>query len=211
MIEKKAHEYLKLTRYALIICIIACLSSCSLFSPVSTKPLNKYLLNKIPTCSITKKPRSTILLVPLPETRPVYNTTQMAYRLRPYQIAYFSQNEWAETPAHMLHSLLVQTLTNTGYFKAIVEPPYGGRYDYTLNTEILEILQDYSCKTPVFIISVRAQIIKTSTNQVINTRQFSVIQAIPQGSPYGGVFAGNRATAQILESIAEFCLEIMHK
>lgn len=194
----------------LMLFIMVSLSGCSLFSPVSTKPHNQYLLNRIPPCAPTKKHKA-ILLISLPETRPIYNTTQMAYRLRPYQIAYFSQNDWAETPPHMLHPLLIQTLTNTGYFKAVVEPPYIGQYDYTLNTEILEIFQDYSCRTPVFILSVRAQIIKTSSNRVINSEQFMVVEPIPQSSPYGGVFAGNRATVIILDRIAKFCLHTMHK
>ena len=80
--------------------------------------------------------RPKILLISVPETIPVYNTTEMAYMIKPYQIAYFSLNQWAETPAEMLQPLLVQTLQNTHHFKAIVTPPYSGHFDYVLNTQI---------------------------------------------------------------------------
>lgn len=181
------------------------LSGC--LSPVKTVPINKYILNKLPDCVASKKLRPNILLVAMPSTKPIYNTTQMAYTIRPWQIAYFALNQWAETPSQMFQPLLVQTMEKTHHFKAIVTAPYSGNYDYELNTEILTLLQDYTCKRPVLMMTVRAQMIKTSSNRVIGSREFAVIQALPQSSPYGGVIAGNMASKKILGEIAEFCLE----
>jgi len=204
MMNKKMNT---LMRYTLIPLCMMTLAGCSFLSPVKTDTSNKYLLNKLPDYVPTKKTRAITLLVSMPETRPIFNTTQMAYTRNPYQISYFSQNQWAEAPVEMLQPLLVQTLQNTHHFKAIVTPPYVGLYNYTLNTQLLELVQDYTHRTPLLLMSVKAQIIKTSNNKVIATRQFSVTQPIPQVSPYGGVYAANQATAHILERIAEFCLE----
>jgi len=196
-----------LIRFTVMNLCVFTLASCSFLSPVKTDVANKYLLNKLPDHVPTKVTRPIILLVSIPETRPIFNTTQMAYTKNPYQVSYFSQNQWAETPIEMLQPLLVQTLQNTHHFKAIVTPPFIGQYHYSLNTQLLELVQDYTHRTPLLLMSVKVQIIKTSTNQVIGTRQFSVTQPIPQASPYGGVYAANQATAHILERIAEFCLE----
>jgi len=182
-------------------------SSCSFLTPVKTDLSTKYILNRVPTYVPTKTTHIISLLVSVPEARPLYNTTQMAYSIKPYQIAYFSQNEWAETPPQMLHPLLIQTLQNTHYFRAIIAPPSTSRYDYMLNTQILELRQDFTHRTPMLFMSVRAQLFKMSTNQVIATKQFSIEQPIPQESPYGGVYAANQATEIILKQIALFCLK----
>lgn len=197
----------KLIRNTITILSIFMLAGCSLLSPVKVDTQNKFILNKVPDVVPARNTHSTILLVSAPEARPILNTTQMAYTIKPYQISYFSQNQWAETPGEMLQPLLVQTLQNTHYFKAIVTPPYIGHYDYTLNTQILELMQDFTHRTPTLIMTVRAQIIRFSNNQIIGTKQFSVTLPIPQGSPYGGVYAANYASALILERISVFCLD----
>jgi len=52
--------------------------------------------------------RAATLLVLLPEISPAYDTARMAYSVKLYQLAYFRDNEWAETPAQMIQPLLVQ-------------------------------------------------------------------------------------------------------
>lgn len=180
------------------------LSSCSLLSPVKGENKETYVLNTVPSSVPEKKTRSITILVTLPEARPTYNTTQMAYTIRPYQVAYFTQNQWAETPPQMLQPLIVRTLQKTHLFHAVVTPPFMGRYEYTLSTDIAMLQQDFT-KVPARLdLKVQAQLIKSSTNQVVGTKQFSVSEPIRYKSPYSGVAAANRATAKILKEIAEF-------
>jgi cholesterol transport system auxiliary component len=200
-------NYLKISRVVSIIFSIFMLAGCSFLSPVKTGNVNKYFINKVPCNVPVKKSRPIVLLVPMPEVQRAYDTTLMAYSVRPYEISYYALNQWAESPGEMLQPLLVQTMEDTHHFKAVVTPPYNGRYDYILNTTILELLQDYTHCMPLFHLTVRVQIIKASTNRVIGTRQFSVIQPIPQRSPYAGVFAANHAAVCLLQQIAAFSLE----
>lgn len=188
---------------------IAILTACSILSPVKTEPSDRYVLNKTPAYISTKKSRPITLLVTEPEARPIYNTTKMAYSIKPYQISYFAHHEWAETPAQMLQPLILQTLRDTHYFRTLVVPPYTGRYDYTLNIQLLELRQDFTHRIPILKMAVQAQIIRMSTNRIIATQQFTSCQVIPRSNPYGGVFAANRATTIILRQIANFCLANM--
>ena len=98
----------------------------------------------------------------------------MAYTVRPYQIAYFSRNRWAETPAQMLQPLIVQTLQDTHYFHAVVTAPFIGKYDYSLNTQILELKQDYTYKPAKLKLILRAQLSNTATSHVIATTQYAI-------------------------------------
>lgn len=183
------------------------LTSCSFLSPVKPATSNQYVLNKIPANIPIKNTRSINLFVSTPNTAPMYNTKQMAYTIKPYQIAYFSQNSWAETPSDMLQPLLLQTLQNTHYFRAVSAPPSTGQFNYVLNTQILTLLQDFTHPMPLLVVAVRVQITKLSTNQVIATRQFTINQPILQRTPYAGVYAANDAVAKILREITLFCLE----
>src|SRR5437868_1512672 len=117
----KMKNFMKWMTVLLGICM---LSACSFLSPVKIDATNKYVVNKVPCYIPHKKKRAIILLVTKPEIRPIYNTTLMAYTIRPYQISYYSLNQWAESPDQMFQPLLVQTLQDTHHFKAVVTPPY---------------------------------------------------------------------------------------
>lgn len=197
-------------RYSCLFFITTLLASCSLFSPVKNKPATTYLLTATPTVNKYRPHRST-LLIATPETRPLFNTTEIAYSTYPHQIAYFAYNRWAETPSQMLQPLLVQTLQNTRYFKGIVTLPYMGHYDYMLTTQILELYTRYMQHHAILKLTMRVQLTRGATNQVIATKQFTVFEPLTQNSPYAGILAANRATGEALQTIATFCIKALNK
>lgn len=182
------------------------LSSCSLFSAVPSQSTSAYVINTTP-CHITSESRDhTSLFVAPMEADPIYNTTAMAYTTKPYQIAYFGKNNWAEPPAAMIQPLIIQTLQNTHHFRTVNGGSSVGNYDYILKTQLLELQQAFLSNTSIVHLKIRAQIINANNGQVIATKQFSVSEMTAQKTPYSGVIATNRATAAILEQIARFCL-----
>lgn len=189
--------------YFFVLMLSLFLTGCSVFSPIKNDPPTSYVLNSVPT--VAKKSRHNVtLLVAQPETNSVYNSTGMAYTLQPYQVAYFAKSQWADTPGRMLHPLLVQTLQNTGYFKAVLSSPFIGQSNYMLNTEVQQLQQDYSHTPATLSLTVKAQLVNVTTNRIVAVKQFTVTEPIPQNSPYGGVVAANHATNQTLSKIAGF-------
>ncbi|OGT41688.1 MAG: hypothetical protein A3F42_03025 [Gammaproteobacteria bacterium RIFCSPHIGHO2_12_FULL_37_34] len=193
-------------RMILILFFFVLLVGC--LPPVKLESESNYILNtRSYQVKKSHQNRPITLYVSLPETVPAYNTTQMAYTIKPYQIAYFAKNRWAETPSQMLQPLIVQSLQNTGYFHAIVTPPFVGNYHYTLNTQILQLQQNFIYHPGMVQLTVRVQLSQTATGQVIATKQFSIFEPIRQRTPYGGVVAANRATGKLLTQLTEFCLQ----
>lgn len=190
---------------ALIACV-AFISGCTLFSSVNVET-KKNVLNKIPLDLPSERTHSATLLVLAPETMPAYATTQMAYSTQAYQIAYFSKNEWAETPSQMIQPLIVETLRNTHYFNEVLSPPYFGRYTFALRIEILELKQDFSGEPAMLQLAMRTSLSREATNQVVATRESSVQEAMPERNPYGGVVAANEAMSKILRELAKFVVE----
>jgi cholesterol transport system auxiliary component len=187
------------------LCVVL-FSGCTLFSPVKIDA-KKNALYSIPLDLRSEKTRSATLLVLVPETTPVYATTQMAYSTQPYQVAYFSQNEWAETPSQMIQPLIVKTIRNTRYFSAVLSPPDFRRHTFALRIEILELKQDFTSEPAMLQLAMSFHLSREATNQVIATKELSVREPMRERNPYAGVVAANEAIAKVLRELASFIIE----
>lgn len=195
----------KILNFGILLLILFCLSGCSLFGPVKSPQENTYVINTLPPCYFHSYKSHLTLLVSQPQTPQAYNTNQIAYSLCPYALSYFSKNFWVDTPPQMLQPLIVQTLQDTCHYHAIVSPPFAGNYDLVLNTQLLNLYQDFKCKPSVVRLGIRVQLLDTS-GHVIATRQFCINTIAPCDNPYGGVIAANQAVACFLAQLAKFVL-----
>ncbi|HEU5280817.1 MAG TPA: ABC-type transport auxiliary lipoprotein family protein [Gammaproteobacteria bacterium] len=201
---------MKMTRFALCVLMLS-LTACSMFGPVQTPDDHRYLINAMPASFKQVKHTPAILLVTQPDTAAVYNTTNMAYTVKPYQVSFYSQNQWAATPSQMVLPLLAQSLEKTGAFRAVVVSPYIGKTDYTINTQIIKMQQNYlNAKAGFFELVMQVEIVRSSTGTSIATRQFSIKEPIGQASPYNGVVAGNTAMAKILMQVCHFAMTALN-
>jgi cholesterol transport system auxiliary component len=177
------------------------LSGCA----VNATAPSTYVVNTLPC--VSKHPRHKVtIFIAVPTASSIYASTDMAYTQRPYQVAYFVKNSWAATPSQMLQPLMVQTLQNTGHFASVSSLFGSGQFDYLLDTQILQFEQDYTSGHNVFHLRVRAQLIRSATNQLIASKDFSIDLQAPQDTPYGGVYAANAATRDMLAELATFTL-----
>jgi cholesterol transport system auxiliary component len=181
-------------------------AGCALLSAAPART-SKQMLNKMPTELPQRSSNGAVLVVYPPQTRLVYNTTEMAYMTRPYEIGYFSQHEWAEPPAQMLQPLLVGTLQNTHFFSAVLAPPYAGRHSYALRTEIRELIADFTSEPAALQLSLRFQLSEGANGTIVATKDISVREPMQQKTPYAGVVAGNDAIERALVELASFVLE----
>jgi cholesterol transport system auxiliary component len=189
--------------------VTACLAvtGCALLSTPSKVIVEKSALTDVPHDLPQRTARGDTLLVFPPKTTPLYDTTQMAYRTQPYEVAYFSEREWADNPAHMLYPLVVRTLENTHAFRAVLTEPIAGRYTYALRTDILELVQDFSPDSATLLLSLRLQLIDYGAKQVIATKEISVRESMRERNSYAGVIAANEATAKALQQMAQYVLQ----
>lgn len=185
--------------------LVSFLVGCSLISPVKIKSQPNYVLNSVPQAPSSRH-ITKLLLVNFPDTLPAYNTPNMAYSLRPYQISYFSRNQWVATPGQMLHPLIVQSLRQTHYYRAVVTPPYTGPYHYILSTQILSLVQDYTTFIPTIRLQVHAQLSKMPSNKILANKEFYIVKPFQRCNLYAGVRAANSAVYEFLEQLNEFCI-----
>ncbi len=191
-----------------LVLILFLLTGCTIFSPVKTEKIDTYTLTATPAPISKKPPREITIMVAQPESNPIYNTTEMAYSTKPFEVAYFAKSNWVQPPVMMLQPLIIKTLQNTHYFDAVLSGLSSASYNYILNTQLLKLQQEFTAHSSWIALNVRAQIIDVSENKIVATKNFSVTERVSVHTPYGGVMAANRAVSKMLNQLANFCLEL---
>lgn len=173
-------------------------------SPVKVPATNQFQLNAYSTKQLTNHPRNLSIWVTAPEASAGYQTEQMVYVKKTYELAAFAKNSWTNTPGEMLYPLIIQSLQRTRFFHAVISSAYSLGADYRLDTQLLSLQQNFLRKPSVLEFSAKVVLTHVADNKVIAST--IITQHIPctQDTPYGGVIAANKATQKFTEILADF-------
>jgi len=150
-----------------------------------------------------------ILLVSPPLAEPGFETPRMVYVKRLYELEHYAVNQWADTPARMFASLMVQALGRTGSWRAVVPLPGSIRGDFRLDSYGFSLQHEFMQDPSRVRVTVRTQLVDVKESRVVGTRAFETVENAPSGDAYGGVLAANRAIALLLDDIASWLRECM--
>lgn len=175
-------------------------------SPVKVPVTNEYQLTAFSTKQLATKPGHASILVTAPEAVAGYQTEEMLYVKKPFQLEAFAKNAWTAAPADMLFPLLVQSLQRTGYFYAVLSSPYNEKAIYQLDTQLLSLEQNFIHKPSMLVFSAKVVLSRTSDNAVLGSRIISRQIPCPKDTPYGGVLAANQASREFTAAVADFVI-----
>ncbi len=192
-----------------ISCLLAACLMLSACSPVKLPVKNQYQLTNFSTKSYSRPAGKLSILVSRPEAAAGYQTNQMLYMDKPYQLMPFVHNSWTDAPAGMLFPLVVQSLQRSGYFYAVASSPYAEHADYRLDMQLLKLQQNFLVKPSRIELSVKVTLTNTNNSQVIGSRIFDETVSCPTPTPYGGVVAANQAVKNLTANITAFAINIM--
>lgn len=145
-----------------------------------------------------------VILVGLPQPEPGFDTPRMAYLTRPYELNYYAVNEWADTPARMLHPLMIRALEQTGDWRAVVAAPALLRADYRVDVDSLAVAHEYVQSPSRVRLSWRAQLIDLREGRVLGSRRFEAVRNAQTEDAYGGVRAAGQALEELLSDTASW-------
>ena len=182
------------------------LSSACVLGPTETSAPRSYFLN--PEIS-WKNPHGygertgrAVLLITQPKAQAGFDTVRMAYLLRPYEVNYYAFNQWADTPARLLHRIMVENLDKTGLWRSVVQTPGTVPAQYRLDCDNLVLQQQFFARPSRVRLGLRAQIIDLKETTILATRYFELLEAAPSDDPYGGVLAANHAAEKLIIEMA---------
>lgn len=144
------------------------------------------------------------ILVTAPEAVSGYDTEQMLYVKKPFEVGVFAHNAWIAPPADMLFPLILESLQRTGYYRVVASSPYSDRTEYRLDTQLLELHQNFLTKPSEISLKVKVVLSNVNNSRVINSTVIAINVPCPAETPYGGVLAANIATKQLTAAIDEF-------
>lgn len=149
------------------------------------------------------------LLVSVPRAKAGFRTQRMAYSVREHEVRYFALNQWADTPSRMLLPSLVESLERTKIWRTVVQMPSTIRGDFRLDTENVEVQQEFFQQPSRVRLTLRMQLTGLRDHRSMGTREFTVLEDAPSDDPYGGVVAANRAVAKLLEGVSDWLATCM--
>jgi cholesterol transport system auxiliary component len=145
-----------------------------------------------------------VLLVSPPQTEPGFETQRMVYVKRPYELEYFSVNQWADIPVRMFAPLMVQAFNRSGMWHAVIPLPSSIPGDYRLDTYGFQLQQEFLQQPSRVRVTARLQLVDLKKSTILGTRVFETVENAPSENAYGGVLAANRAVAGLLDQIVSW-------
>lgn len=188
----------------ILCCAQAMLTACS---PIKTPVSNQYKLEAYTIPKLPHKKTSLSILVSQPEAMPGYQTEQMLYIQKPFEISAFAHSTWISSPANMLYPLIMQSLQKTQYFDAVASGPYVDKADYRLDTQVLSLQQSFLPKPSTIDLVVKVVVTQVADNRVVSSRIFQEHANCPMDTPYGGVIAANQATKAFTAALSKFVVD----
>ena len=188
----------------LTIVALVALTACALGPKENSAPhtyfLNPEIASHNPQVS-AKRIGGSVLLISQPKAQGGFDTARMAYLLRPYEVSYYAFNQWADTPARLLHRIMVESLDNSGLWSAVLQSPGAVPAQYRLDTDNLILEQQFFSRPSRVRLALRAQIVDTKKLSILATRYFELFEVAPSDDAYGGVQAANHAAATLLTDL----------
>ena len=185
----------------LLLMTLSFLTACS---PVKNSLSNLYSLDSY--SQVSARPTSLSILVSKPEAMAGYQTNQMVYRSKPFELSSFAQNAWVAPPADMLYPLIVESLQQTHFFRVVASGPYAAETDYRLDTQLFVLDQRFISHPSQVYLSVKAVLSASQNNKVIASTIFHYHMNTPADNPYGGVVAANKASQQFTADLSRFII-----
>ncbi|MBC7755611.1 MAG: membrane integrity-associated transporter subunit PqiC [Bdellovibrio sp.] len=210
IIQSMIHSMINARKLFLIVILtLPLLPACSTLLSKQTLQMTYYSLDIAESQTQTEEYVNTnntlpTLIINSPKAAAGFDTRRMMYTRAPHKLEYFAQNEWIDSPAHMLQALLVTAIAHTRSFKAVLSKQASVKSELRLDCEIVKLIQSFNVKPSQVQFVLRASIIDNATNQVIAYRQFDErVNAISE-NPNGGALAANQAVNAALEKLALF-------
>ena len=175
--------------------------------PVQSANIKRYQLNTAVRVTQVKSAHKRSIVVMQPSSTMGYDTEQMLYVNKPYQIGVFVDNSWMSPPATMLFPLMAKSLESSHYFYAVASDPNVSKTDYRLESQLVRLHQNFLVKPSQIELVMQVILIHSEDNRVVATEIVSERVPCPYDNPLGGVIAANQATRKFTRRVTHFVIE----
>lgn len=151
------------------------------------------------------------ILVSQPEAVADYQTEQMLYIKKPYELNHFAHNAWVTSPPNMLYPLILLSLEQSHYFAAVASGAYADKTDYRLDTQLLAFQQNFLFHPSRMEFKAKVTLSHVDDGQVIASEIISQHIKCQEDTPYGGVVAANLASLRFTKQVTQFAIRYIEQ
>jgi len=137
-----------------------------------------------------------------PDPAPGFASSRMVYQREPHRLEPFAYSRWAEPPAPMVQAAMVQALTRSGQFGAVLAAPSAVLPDFRLEGDSLRVLQSFEGDSSQAVVELSVNLIDVKRARLLALQRLSATTPA-SADPAGGVEAANRALAKIIDELVE--------
>lgn len=179
-------------------------SACSFLLPPKESHKKLFLLEPVKVSSLGIKKNPNTLLINTIRSPSWLDTHDMAYIQNGNQMNYFAENQWVSSPSDLLQPIITQALQNAGIYRVVVSQPYSGKYDHSIDLQLLNMEQVFNTHPSYYHLSMRVRLMNALTQKVIAVKTFDIVKQASRDNPQGGVIAANQAVSQLVIDIIQF-------
>lgn len=175
-------------------------------SPIQNEVKNQYKLEAFSAKKIAAKHAASSILISQPDAIAGYQTEQMLYINKPFELSNFAHSAWISSPANMIYPLITQSLQHSHYFYAVASGPDADKTDYRLDTQIIELQQNFLTKPSKVELVANVVLTHVADNRIVSSRVISECVPCPTDTPLGGVIAANKAAFAFTAKLSSFVI-----
>lgn len=187
----------------LYIILLSLLAACA---PILPETNNQFRITEFHQEKLTNHRSKDTILISQTQASQEYQTEQMHYISKPYQLSSFAKNSWVSPPAGMLTPLIVQSMQQSNYFFAVASGPDADKTDYRLDTQLISLQQNFLTHPSTLELSIQVMLTYVEENRIVSSRTFTFITPCPKNNPYGGVIAANKATEKLTSDLTKYVI-----
>lgn len=120
------------------------------------------------------------------------------------RVSYYSGMAWGDRLPRLFQARLVETLANSGAFRAVLTNDDRAPGDLSMAIEIRDFQVDTTAGNPEAVVDVYVKLVNERTNSVVTAKRFQARQAAASQDPSAGVDALNAAFQQVVRDIASW-------
>lgn len=180
------------------------LSACG---PIHNAVNYQYKLESFSTKKKTGAHRKYTILVSQPDAIAGYQTEQMMYINKPFELSNFAHSAWISSPANMIYPLITQSLQHSGYFHAVASGADVDKADYRIDTQLIELQQNFLNHPSQVQLTANVVLTHIPDNRIVSSRLIQEKISCSEDTPYGGVIAANKATYLFTATLSNFVIQ----
>lgn len=204
----------KCFRPAVVLAAAGLLGACALADVAVGPPPSLYVLKApAPGPARTASPVAAQIVVEDFVAPAAIDTTRIVFQPNENEIAYYANARWSDRAPRVISSLLVETLTGTGHFPAIIGPGSNVRMDYALVGDIRSFSARRDAEagqgqgTTKVRVAFYVRLLRARDRSIVAAREFSSEAAASGGGMANVVAAYDDALGAVLGEIADWTLE----